>query len=114
MKNTMCGLIAILLAVMTFAGARSLPTGYTDGKQQTTASHWKVARREADSAGHTTNKTDPMTNNFFEELNNLSMPGYLKDLFINLTRSNEIKDLPENAKVNTIRSYENQAKSKLN
>ena len=109
MKSIMYGLITILLTVLSYAAARSLPN---TGSQQPTGGNWGLARREVDS----TNKTgtaNPAVDNFMVEIANLSMPSYLKDLFINLTHSNEIDDLSENDKVNTIRSYENQAKRKL-
>ena len=51
------------------------------------------------------------------ELANLSIPSYLKDLYINLTFPNGVarpSSNPEDIKVNTIQSYKNQAKSKCN
>ena len=109
MKNTMCGLIVILLTVMGLATARSLPI---TSSQQATGEIGRLGRREADSTSQIDN-ADPMLNEFMAELANLSIPSYLKDLFINLTLSNETDNLSDKAKVNTIRSYENQAKSKL-
>lgn len=106
MKSVM---IIILLTVLCYAVARSLPI---TGSQQPTGGNWGLAQRDIDSTSQTDN-ANVIVDNFMAEIANLSMPGYLKDLFINLTLSNEIDDLSENAKVNTIRSYENQAKSKL-
>lgn len=68
-----------------------------------------VTRREANSTDQlgvaAPNLTDIQT-----DLANLSIPSYLKDLYINLTYFNETYLL--NEKINTIRSYENQAPSK--
>lgn len=97
-------LLAIFLTLMSFAGARSLPNNYSN--QQTMGENWRLARREADS--------DPMVTKYMNEIANLSLSRYLKDLFINLTRSTEMADLSKNTEINKIRSYENQAKSKLN
>ena len=49
------------------------------------------------------------------ELANLSIPSYLKDLYINLTYPNGVarpSSSNQEIKVNTIQSYKNQAKSK--
>ena len=105
----MCGLTVILLTVMGFATARSLPL---TSNQQATGEIGRLGRREVDSTNQMDN-ADPKLNEFMAELANLSMPSYLKDLFINLIQSNETGDLSDDAKVNTIRSYENQAKSKF-
>lgn len=74
-----------------------------------------VIRREAES-GNQTNVTDNQTNatnnltGVYVELANLSIPYYLRELYINLTYLN--KDNPLNdEKINTIRTYENQAES---
>lgn len=112
MKN-ICGSIAILLTVISFAATRSLPNNHvTGGDLHTTGKNWRLTQREADSASQTDN-VDPMVNKFTAEISNLSIPDYLKHLFINLTYSKEMVDLSESTTVNTIRSYENQAKSKL-
>ena len=105
------GLTPILLTMMSYAAARSLPDHYITGDQQPTGGNWGQAQRDADSKSKTTN-ANPMVDNFMAEIANLSMPSYLKDLFINLTHSNGVEDLSANAQVNTIRSYKNQAKSK--
>ena len=106
MKSIMYKLITILLAVMSFAAARSLPNNYMSSNQESTGG---LARGAVDS----TSKTDNAERNFMAEISNLSMPSYLKDLFINLTHSSKADDLSDSMKVNTIRSYENVAKSKL-
>ena len=99
-------LITILLAVMSFVAARSLPNNYMSSNRETTES-------PAWGAVDSTSKIDDAERNFMAEISNLSMPNYLKDLFINLTRSSKTDDLSDSSiKVNTIRSYENQAKSK--
>ena len=101
-------MIIILSMLLCYAAARSLPI---TGSQRPTGGKSGLAERDVDSTSQTDN-ANVMVDNFMAEIANLSMPGYLKDLFINLTHSNEIDDLSEDAKVNTIRSYENQAKSK--
>ena len=111
MMGIMYGLITILLTVISSATARSLPNNYMS--QQPMGEDWGIGRRAVDSMSSKTDSTNPMVNNFMDGIANLSMPSYLKDLFINLTYSNEIDDLSESTKVNTIRSYENQAQSKL-
>jgi len=107
----MRSLIIFLLTVIGFAAARSLPSNYMTSGQQT-SEKWRVARSEVDLTS-STNNANPTMNQFMAELANLSIPDYLKDLFINLTNTNETTDSSKNTKVNTIRSYENQAKSKL-
>lgn len=104
----MCGLTVILLTIMGFATARSLPM---TSNQQTTGEIGRLGRRETDSTNQM-DSADQNLNEFMAELANLSIPSYLKDLFINLTLSNETGGLSDDAKVNTIRSYENQIKSK--
>lgn len=113
MKNVTCGLITILLMVISFAVARSLPNNYMASEQHATGENLRLAR-DADDSTNKTDNADPMVDQdqFMTEIANLSMPNYLKELFINLTHSNKMHDPSENDKVNTIRSYENQAKSK--
>ena len=102
-------MVTILLTVLCYAVAWSLPI---TGRQQPAGGNRGLSQRDVDSTSQTDN-ANVMVDNFMAEIANLSMPGYLKDLFINLTHSNEIDDLSDSVKVNTIRSYENQAKSKL-
>lgn len=82
-------------------------------EQHVTGENLRLAR-DADDSTSKTDNADPMVDQdqFMAEIANLSMPNYLKELFINLTHSNKMHDPSENDKVNTIRSYENQAKSK--
>lgn len=66
--------------------------------------------REANSADEVTS-TNPQVDDFIAELANLSIPHYLKDLYLNFTFSDG--RVGEGRKANTIRSYANTAKSKL-
>lgn len=100
MKYTVSSLAVILnvLLIMHRAAARSLPR-----KQETTEENWTLTQKEV---------------NFDSlELTNLSIPSYLKDLYINLTYPNGVAHPSLNhhkdIKINTIQSYKNKAKSKL-
>ena len=78
------------------ATARSLPR-----KQEMMAETWTATHDEVNSD--------------VSELANLSMPSYLKDLYINLTYSNgpiHPSLNPKDVKINTIQSYKNKAESK--
>ena len=95
----MSGLIVILLMIH-LAAARSLP------RKQT---------MEVPAGSRNTN-TESEVDQLQTELANLSIPSYLKDLYINLTYPNgEARPASnhENIKVNTIQSYKNQVKSEL-
>ena len=97
MKHTMISLAASLLLIVGLATTRSLLT-----KQNRMEKKLIVTRREAQSK----NQTDAMTSNltdFHPDLANMSIPSYLKKLYINFTLGREI---------NTVRTYENQAESK--
>ena len=61
--------------------------------------------------------TDSEVAELKSKLANLSIPSYMKDLYINLTYPNGVarpSSNSEDIKVNTVQSYKNQAKSKLN
>lgn len=106
MKHTMTCLAAVLLLMISLATARSLLN-----KQSAMEKKLMVTRREAKSEG--SGQTDAMIYNFTElqaDLANLSMPSYLKDLYINLTYFGI--DYPNDEKINTIRTYKNQPKCK--
>lgn len=66
--------------------------------------------REANPAKETASK-NPQVDEFVAELANLSIPHYLKDLYLNFTYSNG--QIGEGMKANTIRSYANTAKSEF-
>jgi len=115
MKFTMSGVAVILylLVAIHLAAARFLPS-----KQHMMGENWTVTRREANSDPNS-NQDDNIVSEvaqFQTELLNLSMPSYLKDLYINLAYTNRVAQSSSNheeIKVNTIHSYENQAKSKF-
>ena len=93
--------IADLLLMMHLAAARSLPS------QQI----MEMTNIETNSGNiNTDSAADYQT-----ELESLSIPSYLKDLYTNLTYPNGVSRTssnPEEIKVNTIQSYKNQVKSK--
>ena len=99
MKYTVNSFAVILniLLIMHQAAARSLPK-----KRETMGETWTATHSEVNSDA--------------SELANLSMPSYLKDLYINLTYPNgvlHLSSIPKDVKINTIQSYNNKAKSKL-
>lgn len=93
--------IVDLLLMMHLAAARSLPS------QQM----MEMTNIETNSGNvNTDSAADYQT-----ELESLSIPSYLKDLYTNLTYPNGVSRIssnPEEIKVNTIQSYKNQVKSK--
>jgi len=105
-------MILNLLLMMHLVAARSLPR-----RQQIMDKNWIVTRRETDlslSSNYDDNTASEVSQ-FQTELANLSIPSYLKDLYINLTHSNGVARPSLNSeefKINTIQSYKNQAKSK--
>ena len=93
--------------MMHLAAARSLPS-----IEQMIEEGWTMTRREASSANL---DTISEVTQLQTDLAELSIPGYLKDMYINLTFPNGIarpSSNPKEIKVNTIQSYKNQAKSK--
>lgn len=101
-----------LLLVMHLVAARSL-----SGRQNLMGEDSSMTRREANS-DLSSNYDKNMTSEIAQlktELFNLSIPGYLKEMYINLTYPNGIarpQSNYEDTKFNTIQSYKNQAKSK--
>ena len=80
---------------MQQTGARSLPRKQTD--------NWTMMHRQVNLTS--------------SELANLSIPSYLKDLYINLTQPNGVAHPSSNheeIKINTIQSFKNKAKGKRN
>lgn len=77
----------------------------------------RVAEREltreanSDLSADEVTSTNPQVDDFIAELANLSIPHYLKDLYLNFTYSDG--KIGGGMKANTIRSYENTAKSEL-
>lgn len=101
----MTSLVAVLLLMAGLATARSLANS-----QNVMGKKLIVTRREAESE----DQMDDMTTNFTllqDELANLSIPSYLSDLYINLTYLDE-ENLLNHIKINTVRTYQNQAESK--
>ena len=103
-----------LLITVFLAAARSLPS-----KQQMMEETWMVTtRREANSqlSSNYDDNTVSEIDQLQTEIANLSIPSYLKDLYINLTYpSGEARSSSNNEdiRVNTIQSYKNQIKSKF-
>ena len=78
--------------------------------------HQAAARSLPKKQGETWTATHSEVNLDASDLANLSMPSYLKDLYINLTYPNGVLHLSsilKDVKINTIQSYNNKAKSKL-
>ena len=98
-----------LLLVTYLATARSLPL-----KQKMTGENRMVTRREANS-GSSSNYNENTILELQINLANLSIPSYLKALYINLTSPNGVARPSSNQgdiKINTIQSYKNKAESK--
>ena len=76
-----------------------------------------MAEREVTEEANLDNSADEIAStndkveDFITELANLSIPHYLKDIYLNFSYSNG--DVGQGTKANTIRSYENTAKSEL-
>ena len=88
---------------MHLVAARSLP------RSEQMIEDWMMTRRETESA------TISEVTQLQTELAELSIPNYLKDMYINLTFPNGVARSSSNLeeiKANTIQSYKNQAKSK--
>jgi len=101
MKFIVSGL-AVILALLQLAAARSLPS--------------KQMARLENNPGNINTVSEVQGAQLQTELANLSIPSYLKDLYINLTHPSGVAHsslYSEEFKVNTIQSYKNQAKSKL-
>ena len=116
----MCGasslaVILNLLLMMHLATSGSLPR-----KQRMLVENQTVIRREASNSNSSIKNDNSPVSEFTRlktELANLSIPSYLKELYINLTFPNGMpSSLLHNEEINfnTIQSYNNKAKSKLN
>lgn len=95
----------LLMMAMHQAGAHSLPSiPQGEGNR-------KMTSREANSESPASINE---VNQLESELANLSIPSYLKDLYLNLTYPSGVSRTSnhEETVVNTIQSYKNQAKSK--
>ena len=111
MKLTVSSLAVILnLLLMTYlAVAHSLPV-----QQEMMGANMMVIRREA-SPGSSSNyngNTISEVTQLQTDLANISIPSYLKALYINLTYPNRVAHPSSNygnAKINTIQSYKNKA-----
>ena len=100
----MSGLILILdlLLMMNLAATRSVPSRQMMEQTDIGANSGDI-------------NTDSEVAQLQTELANLPIPGYLKDLYINLTYPNGVARPSSNhgdIKINTIQSYKNQAESK--
>lgn len=108
-------MILNLFLMMPLATAHSLPPR----KQQMLGEKQTVIRREASSSDLSSSNDDNTASELAQlktELANLSIPGYLKELYINLTYPDGVLSSlsnDEEIKVNTIQSYKSKAKSKL-
>ena len=97
--------VITLLLMIGSATARSLSS-----KQNAMIKKLKVTRREAQSKG----QNDAVISNFTKlqaDIASMSIPSYLKDLYINLTLGGDI--LSDN-RINTVRAYKDQANCKDN
>lgn len=101
MKNKMISLAAALLLMISLATARSL-----SNKNDVMDKKLVVTRREAGNMS----ALSPNLTEHEADLANLSIPIYLRNLYINLTYLNGNNSLDK--KINTVRSYETQATSK--
>ena len=105
-------LVAVFLAIAIqtpLVAGRSIPLAGSNTEQP--------ARREANLAARSLSGAqrgpealEGVANEL--ALANLSVPSYLKDLYVNLTYPDGIRS-KEKMEVNTIRSYENKANGKL-
>ena len=103
--------LLLMMVMHQFPGVHSLPSIL-----QEEGENWKIAPREANSESPANIDANLEVNQIQSELANLSIPSYLKDLYINLTYSSGVSHSSSNheeTEVNTIQSYKNQAKSKL-
>lgn len=97
---------SVLLLMMYLVAVYSLPA-----MQQRTRKQWKMTRREVNMESSANFNATPID----QQLANLSIPGYLKELYINLTYPNGAARLNyEHTKINTVQTYKNQGKSMLN
>ena len=95
--------LIVLIALGDSSSARHLPNRRGRNEREVT--------REANldiSVADTASK-NPKVDNFITELANLSIPHYLKDIYLNFSSSSGELGM----KANTIRSYENTAKSEF-
>ena len=105
MKFSVC-LIVLLLTISHFT-VHSVPIRDMVEEQQPV----KVTRREASAASKPLNN-NLKGNEFARELDSVSLPSYLKDLYVNYNFPSEAVNAVKNQKMaeaNTIRSFENQA-----
>ena len=103
-----------LLLMMHLAASHSLPRN-----QRVLVENQTVIRREASNSNSSIRNDDSPVSELTllkTELANLSIPSYLKELYINLTFPNRMPSSLHNEEINfnTIQSYKNKAKSKLN
>jgi len=95
--------ITLLLTISYFT-VHSVPISYmVDGQQSV-----KMTRMKVNSSSAAKNINDKF---YIPKLLNVLLPSYLNDLYINFSLNDGSQYITE---INTIRSYRNQAKSKLN
>jgi len=103
--NSLAMALNLTLMMMHLVAARSLP------RSEQMIEDYMMKHRETKSA------TISGVTQFQTELAELSLPSYLKDMYINLTFPNGVARSSSNLeeiKANTIQSYKSQAKSKHN
>ena len=117
MKIRLHGLVMILnlsvkmMVIIHLAGARLLPTVELIARD-----NQKMTRREANPESSTGISTVSEVTQLQRELDSLSIPSYLKDMYVNLTYPDGAarpSNDEEETEANTIQSYMNQAKSEL-
>lgn len=102
MLNSLAVVLSIIFMLL-LAAAYSMPTN----KQQRTG----IAHKEGTDLESSLNFTTTSESGHLQtELDNLSIHSYLKELYINLTYSNQLLLNNEQMEVSTVQSYENQAK----
>ena len=103
--NSLAAVLSILL-ILLLTAAYSMPAS----KQQRTGGN-KVTHKEGTDLESSLNiSTTSEVSQLQTELASLSIHSYLKELYINLTYSNQLLLTNEEMEVSTVQSYKNQVK----
>lgn len=106
--NMKCTVYSVLFILIALSADPTTARSIANRKRMAERELTKEAN--SDLSADKISTKNPQVDEFVAELANLSIPHYLKDLYLNFTYSNE--QIGEVAKANTIRSYQNTAKSK--
>lgn len=101
--NIIVVLVVIIMADLSTA--RSLPNRRRLTEREV------IREANSDTPADKMSSKNPRVDEFIAELANLSIPHYLKDIYLNFTYSDG--DIGTGKKVNTIRSYQNTGKSEF-